>query len=251
MYEDCFSLLRASIEEDVKKTCTYSQELRNLCNIAIRKDYKVAPALSDLSKRTLLLEAPHIFDSYLQYLEIKRKPEERFYLPRRKVILRVVQDLQKLVDDELDELFISMPPRVGKTTLICLGKDTSKSTTHTKPFRVWTNSTNNYSRRTRKMTEQEVVLELNDHTHEIKSLKHRVDEVEKKQETIGSLAQSVNELAINMKYMVEEQKEQGQRLRRLESEPADSAKYYKRLIIGSICTTILGAIIGALIALLF
>lgn len=101
------------------------------------------------------------------------------------------------------------------------------------------------------MTEQEVVLELNDHTHEIKSLKHRVDEVEKKQETIGSLAQSVNELAINMKYMVEEQKEQGQRLRRLESEPADSAKYYKRLIIGSICTTVLGAIIGALIALLF
>lgn len=118
LYEDCFSLLRASIEENVKKTCTYSQELRNLCNIAIRKDYKVAPALSDLSKRTLLLEAPHIFDSYLQYLEIKRKPEERFYLPRRKVLLRVVQDLQKLVDDELDELFISMPPRVGKTTLV-------------------------------------------------------------------------------------------------------------------------------------
>lgn len=118
LYEDCFSLLRASIEEDVKKTCNYSKDLRNLCNLAIKKDYKVAPTLSDLSKRTLLLEAPYLFDSYLQYLEIKRKPEERFYLPRRKVLLKVVQDLQKLVDDELDELFISMPPRVGKTTLV-------------------------------------------------------------------------------------------------------------------------------------
>lgn len=101
------------------------------------------------------------------------------------------------------------------------------------------------------MNDRDVELKLNDHTHEIKSLKHRVDEIEKKQESISSLAQSVNELAINMKYMVEEQKEQGARLQRLESEPADNAKYYKRLIIGSICTTVLGAILGALIALLF
>lgn len=118
LYEDCFTLIRASLSEDVKQTCSYSKELRNLCNFAIKNNYQVAPTLSELSKRTLLLEAPHIFDSYLQYLEIKRKPSERFYLPRRKVLLKVVQDLQKLVDDELDELFISMPPRVGKTTLV-------------------------------------------------------------------------------------------------------------------------------------
>lgn len=41
-----------------------------------------------------------------------------FINPRRKVLKRAVDALQKLTDDELDELFISMPPRVGKTTIL-------------------------------------------------------------------------------------------------------------------------------------
>ena len=49
--------------------------------------------------------------------------------------------------------------------------------------------------------------------------------------------------------MLEEQKEQGNRLRKLESEPVDSAKYYKRTIITSIITAVAGAIIGAVLAL--
>lgn len=118
LYEDSFSLIRSSLEEDTKRACVLSNELRILCNNAIKSNYQVAPILSDLSKRTLLFEAPYILDSYLQYLEINRNPEDRFYLPRRKVLLKVVNSLQKLVDDELDELFIAMPPRVGKTTLL-------------------------------------------------------------------------------------------------------------------------------------
>lgn len=79
------------------------------------------------------------------------------------------------------------------------------------------------------MTDNQVELKLNDHDHEIKSLKHRVKDVEDKQSEIGALTASVNELAINMRYMVEEQKKQGQRLNKLESEPIDNARYYKRL----------------------
>lgn len=66
----------------------------------------------------LLYCAPHDFDSYLLYVEMNRQPKERFYVPRRKVLLPVVKEMQKLVDNELDELFLSMPPRVGKTTLV-------------------------------------------------------------------------------------------------------------------------------------
>ena len=51
-------------------------------------------------------------------MEIDRPPEERFYQPRRKVLKCVVDELQALADDELDELFVSMPPRVGKTTIL-------------------------------------------------------------------------------------------------------------------------------------
>jgi len=100
------------------------------------------------------------------------------------------------------------------------------------------------------MNDQQIALKLNDHDHEIKSLKHRVEEVEQKQSEIGELTQSVNKLAINMGYMLDEQKEQGERLKKLETEPADNAKYYKRTIISCVITTVLGGILGALIALL-
>lgn len=87
-------------------------------------------AYYDAYKLSLLLSAPHVFDCFLQYLEIDRKPEERFYLPRRKQLLPVVEALQDLETGNLEELFLSMPPRVGKSTLmlmfVCwrMGRDT-------------------------------------------------------------------------------------------------------------------------------
>jgi len=71
-------------------------------------------ALMGVYRRSLLLDAPLNFDAYMQYLEIDRPARERFYLPRRRVMIRVVRALQALADDKLDELFLSMPPRVGK-----------------------------------------------------------------------------------------------------------------------------------------
>lgn len=75
-------------------------------------------AAYELVKQTYLWAAPKDFDSYLVYLEWNRKPEERFYLPRRRVIKPFVESLQALADDALDELFLSCPPRVGKTSLL-------------------------------------------------------------------------------------------------------------------------------------
>ena len=72
----------------------------------------------DLYKRSLLLDAPVDLDAYLQYLEINRPPQERFYLPRRRRMRAVANALQDLADDKLDELFLSMPPRVGKTSML-------------------------------------------------------------------------------------------------------------------------------------
>lgn len=100
------------------------------------------------------------------------------------------------------------------------------------------------------MNIQDICLKLNDHEHEIGSLKHRVDEVERNQVAISELTKSVGELAINMKYMANDQKEIKGRLNDLEKEPGENAKYYKRVIVGCVITTLLGAIIGALIALI-
>lgn len=116
-YEDLFSLCRNIEQEDFALAHSTNEALRKRISIAI-KYRKNVEGFFEMYKKTLLFDAPHFFDSYLLYLEINRKPEERFYQPRRRVLKRVVDALQKLTNDELDELFISMPPRVGKTTIL-------------------------------------------------------------------------------------------------------------------------------------
>lgn len=71
----------------------------------LRRDILTAAALFD-------------FDSYLIALEWNRKPEQRFYLPRRKVLKVAVDAIQDLEDDKLDELFLSQPARTGKSSLM-------------------------------------------------------------------------------------------------------------------------------------
>ena len=66
---------------------------------------------------TLRFEAPYIFDSFLIYMERKRREKKKFYIPRRKTLKIVVDDLQDLEDRKIDFLGISLPPRVGKSTL--------------------------------------------------------------------------------------------------------------------------------------
>ena len=73
---------------------------------------------NELYYKLLLLEAPYLLDSYMIYIEKNREPQARFYLPRRKTLIRIVNKLQMLADDELDELFIHLPGRTGKTQSI-------------------------------------------------------------------------------------------------------------------------------------
>ncbi len=61
--------------------------------------------------------APYHFESYLLYVEHRREPEKKFYPPRRRVLRLLVDDLQDLADGRIDFLGISLPPRVGKSTL--------------------------------------------------------------------------------------------------------------------------------------
>lgn len=70
-----------------------------------------------LHKKVLLAAASYDFDSYLLYVEWNRDPDKKFYPPRRSVLKQVVDALQKLADDELDLLAVSLPPGCGKTTL--------------------------------------------------------------------------------------------------------------------------------------
>lgn len=118
-YEDLFSLCQAWAETDFKAAHGANKRLKDLCAGMMGKaPVSQVEGFYSLWRRGLLFEAPYDFDSYLTYLEIDRKAKERFYQPRKRIMGRVVENLQKLADDKLDELFISMPPRVGKTTIL-------------------------------------------------------------------------------------------------------------------------------------
>lgn len=94
-----------------------------------KQSYDILDKYYDL----LLYEAPYILDSYILYIEKNRPKRERFYEPRRKTLKKVVDKLQELEDGKLDELFIHMPPRIGKSQIITLAmswhcaKDAEKS----------------------------------------------------------------------------------------------------------------------------
>lgn len=98
------------------------------------------------------------------------------------------------------------------------------------------------------MTNEEIALKLMAHEHEIKSLKHRVDEQEEKNDVLNKLTTAVEVLATNMENMSKEQIKQGERLERLEREPADDQRYYKRTVVSCIITGVISAVVGGVMA---
>ena len=112
---DCFDALRLLEETDKEEAHRRNKEIRRLSAkyAAERTDMK----MFELNKRSLLFDAPYDFQAYCMYIEWNRANDKRFYLPRRKQLLQVVKALQRLADDDLDLLAVSMPPGTGKSTL--------------------------------------------------------------------------------------------------------------------------------------
>lgn len=77
-------------------------------------------SLTDKLYDVLLLEAQNkVVDSAYRYLEKKREPRERFYMPRRKQFLKIglMDAIQGMIDDKYDILCVSLIPGAGKTTV--------------------------------------------------------------------------------------------------------------------------------------
>ena len=118
-YDNLLSLLGMAnevIREDKELSRKLANKVRflalRLCATGNIKYYDL------YNKALLFLAQEHMdFDSYLLYVEKNRDPEDRYYQPRRNKIYWLVQKMQRLIDDELDILSISMPPGTGKTTL--------------------------------------------------------------------------------------------------------------------------------------
>lgn len=112
-YSDLFSLCREWETEDFLAAHKVNKEL-----LALSADQVVRGGGAKFYKqwrRCLLFEAPHDFDSFMTYIELDRKPEKRFYAPRKHYLRPMVQGFQDVLDGKLRLLTISMPKRAGKS----------------------------------------------------------------------------------------------------------------------------------------
>ena len=112
-YSDLFSLCREWETEDFSAAHKANKEL-----LALSADQVVrggGAKFYEQWRRCLLFEAPHDFDSFMTYIELDRKPEKRFYAPRKHYLKPMVQGFQDVLDGKLRLLTISMPKRAGKS----------------------------------------------------------------------------------------------------------------------------------------
>lgn len=112
-YEDYLSLVNKNKSYEA---CT---KLREMIRERIRESENLGEIenLMGILKRSYLIFARERFEDYCIYIEWERESAQKFYEPRKKVLKVLVEDLQDLADGKIDFLGISLPPRVGKSTL--------------------------------------------------------------------------------------------------------------------------------------
>ena len=69
----------------------------------------------EMAKQSYFMTGKDKFDDFILAMEWDRT--NKFYLPRRKQLKPIVDEMQKLADHELTILGVAAPPGVGKTAL--------------------------------------------------------------------------------------------------------------------------------------
>lgn len=117
--EACQDLYVMCLEcEDAKLKRKYLKLLNECIEYKIRTMQDIEIGEHDLlNVQVMRVLSRYDFDTYMRYIEWEREPKKKFYIPRRRALLPVVKELQRLADGEIELLSISLPPGVGKTTL--------------------------------------------------------------------------------------------------------------------------------------
>lgn len=118
-------------EGDVEKALELSHRVKGYANEYIEnstggdfwalekycQEHAVSYQIIDRMYELWLMESFYNFESYIFYLERYRDQEKRFYLKRRNPLKTVLHDLEDLANRKIQFLGISLPSRVGKSTL--------------------------------------------------------------------------------------------------------------------------------------
>lgn len=96
----------------------------------------------------------------------------------------------------------------------------------------------------------EITKQLTKHHEEIGSLKHRMDEVTKVTNEIHHMATAVEVLALEAKNTGEKVDNMAKKVEKLEGKPAEKAEKVKDTAISSAISVVVGAFLGAILALI-
>lgn len=116
-YRSAYDCLANLYEEEGAEARRYVLAFRNALKGVLLKGYK-ADTVYDILHDTYVLTAKDSFDDFMIAVEWFRRDEDKFWLVRREQLLPVCEALESLLNDDLDELFLSQPPRTGKTTIV-------------------------------------------------------------------------------------------------------------------------------------
>ena len=118
--KDLVQIVRNEIKANAHKGLYFSKKLKDFLDEKLHEqDNELISFYYDMFFQVLVAESRWSLDSYFQALEWNRPLQEQFYLPRRKQLLEIVSDLEDLfIWDKFNEYFLSLPVRVGKTTLV-------------------------------------------------------------------------------------------------------------------------------------
>ena len=130
LYDSCIAYLQAQeyekglgciehiYEEDHEEGRILAKKFRVSMKKVLARGGEWTKRAHDLIYRSYLMSARDYLDDFMIAVEYFRPIERQFWLPRREKLLVICNALQDLEDDKLDELFISQPPRTGKTTMM-------------------------------------------------------------------------------------------------------------------------------------
>lgn len=109
----CLEALYPDDKENIhKEIIEYRKRVKGMINT------QNASQIIECLKQSYFIGGKDYFTDFMQYIEWDRPNDQKFWQPRAKQLAEVAQALQDLEDNKLDELFLSMPPRVGKTTIV-------------------------------------------------------------------------------------------------------------------------------------
>ena len=130
MYEDAFSCIR-NIGAGGEIPIEENHLLMEKINLAVlraseKDDFRFMESMYELFKRTLFYTAPYCLDDFARAIEYDRKPEKKFYAPRRHYLKPMIQGYQDILDGKLRLLTVSMPKRalpMARCPLLLTGRN--------------------------------------------------------------------------------------------------------------------------------